>query len=93
MRHALLQEINPGIKPRLLCLPALAGEFFTTTAIWEAPWEDKDFGLKDGPGRLLLALPPATEGHVLYLSGGSVSWLQLTTWATATLPRQISSQA
>ena len=82
-----------GSNPCLLCLPVLAGEFFTTTAIWEAPWEDKDFGLKDGPGRLLLALPPATEGRVLYLSGSSISWPQLTTWAAAMLPRQIASQA
>ena len=28
---------DPGIEPRLLCLPALAGKFFTTIATWEAP--------------------------------------------------------
>ena len=31
---------DPGIKPnsRLLCLPALAGGFFTANATWKAPW-------------------------------------------------------
>ena len=28
---------NPGIKPASLISPALAGEFFTTSATWEAP--------------------------------------------------------
>ena len=28
---------NPGIKPTSLTSPALAGGFFTTSAIWEAP--------------------------------------------------------
>ena len=28
---------NPGIKPVSLMSPALAGEFFTTSATWEAP--------------------------------------------------------
>ena len=27
---------NPGIKPTSLMAPALAGEFFTTSATWEA---------------------------------------------------------
>ena len=27
---------NPGIKPTFLTAPALAGEFFTTSATWEA---------------------------------------------------------
>ena len=27
---------NPGIKPTFLMAPALAGEFFTTSATWEA---------------------------------------------------------
>ena len=37
--HALLQGIfqTQGIKPASLVSPALAGEFFTTRAIWEAP--------------------------------------------------------
>ena len=36
--HALLQGIFPtqGLNPRLLCLPALEGRFFTTSAPWEA---------------------------------------------------------
>ena len=36
--HALLQGDlpNPGIKPTPLTSPALAGEFFTTGATWEA---------------------------------------------------------
>ena len=28
---------NPGIKPTSLVCPALAGEFFTMSATWEAP--------------------------------------------------------
>ena len=28
---------DPGIEPRFLTSPALAGEFFTTNATWEAP--------------------------------------------------------
>ena len=28
---------NPGIKPRSLSSPALAGRFFTTSVTWEAP--------------------------------------------------------
>ena len=28
---------DPGIKPASLMSPALAGRFFTTSAIWEAP--------------------------------------------------------
>ena len=30
---------DPGIEPRSLVSPALAGGFFTTSAIWEAPVE------------------------------------------------------
>ena len=29
---------DPEIKPVSLVSPALAGGFFTTSAIWEAPW-------------------------------------------------------
>ena len=29
---------HPGIKPVSLISPALAGEFFTTSATWEVPW-------------------------------------------------------
>jgi len=29
---------NPGVKPRCLTSPALAGLFFTTDATWEAPY-------------------------------------------------------
>ena len=29
---------NPGTKPESLISPALAGEFFTTRATWEAPY-------------------------------------------------------
>ena len=29
---------NPGFKPVSLMSPALAGEFFTTSATWEVPW-------------------------------------------------------
>ena len=29
---------DPGIKPRSLTSPALAGEFFTISATWEALW-------------------------------------------------------
>ena len=29
---------DPGIKPTSLTSPALAGGFFTTSAIWEANW-------------------------------------------------------
>ena len=37
--HALLQGIFPtqGLNSHLLCLPALAGGFFTNSTIWEAP--------------------------------------------------------
>ena len=28
---------NPGVQPASLMSPALAGRFFTTNAIWEAP--------------------------------------------------------
>ena len=28
---------NPGVQPASLMSPALAGRFFTTSAIWEAP--------------------------------------------------------
>ena len=28
---------NPGIEPTSLMFPTLAGEFFTTSATWEAP--------------------------------------------------------
>ena len=28
---------NPGVQPASLMTPALAGRFFTTNAIWEAP--------------------------------------------------------
>ena len=31
---------NPGIKPMSPTSPALAGEFFTTSAAWEAHWND-----------------------------------------------------
>ena len=38
---------NPGIKPRSLMPPALAGVFFTTSATWEAPrttgWVQNDW--------------------------------------------------
>ena len=39
---------NPGSNPGLLCLLQLAGEFFTTSTIWEAPrfwpfWYKGDF--------------------------------------------------
>jgi len=36
--HILFQEISwtQGSNPGLLCLPALAGRFFTTSAAWEA---------------------------------------------------------
>ena len=36
--YAVLLEIFPtqGLNPHLLCLPSLAGGFFTTSAIWEA---------------------------------------------------------
>ena len=30
---------NPGIEPTFLMSPALAGEFFTTSATWKAPRE------------------------------------------------------
>ena len=35
--NALLQGIFPtqGLNPRLLCLPTLAGGFFTTSTTWE----------------------------------------------------------
>ena len=30
---------DPGIKPKSLTSPALAGQFFTRSAIWEAQWK------------------------------------------------------
>ena len=45
--HVLLQGDfpNPGIKPRSLMFPALAGGFITTSTTWEAlsDWESHDF--------------------------------------------------
>ena len=32
---------DPGVKPRSLMSPALAGRFFTTSATWEAPLSQK----------------------------------------------------
>ena len=32
---------NPGIQPASFASPALAGGFFTTSAIWEGPWKWK----------------------------------------------------
>ena len=36
--YTILLEIFPtqGLNPHLLCLPSLAGGFFTTSTIWEA---------------------------------------------------------
>ena len=37
---------NPGIEPKSLVCPALAGEFFTTSATWEALYKHKLGGKK-----------------------------------------------
>ena len=40
--HAILQGIfleDPGIEPVSLSSPALADEFFTASATWEAPFQ------------------------------------------------------
>ena len=35
--HFLLARLDPGIEPTSLTPPALAGNFFTMSATWEAP--------------------------------------------------------
>ena len=37
---------DPGIEPKSLTSPALAGGFFTTSAVWEAPAEVKTEGIQ-----------------------------------------------
>ena len=43
-------KLTQGSNLHLLCLPALAGEFFTTSTTWESPWLDHiQFTLIHGP--------------------------------------------
>ena len=37
---------NPGIKPKSLMFPALAGGYFTTSTIWESPGEGNGYPLQ-----------------------------------------------
>ena len=60
--HALLQGIFPtqGLKPAALTSPSLAGEFFTTSATWEASPQGR---------RTLKKRKSSWEGHQLLLEG------------------------
>ena len=53
---------NPGIKPVSLASPALAGEFFTTSATWEAP-NSLRFSSVQSLSHVQLLATPWTAAH------------------------------
>ena len=68
---------NPGVKPKALRSPALAGVFFTTSTIWEAFWNPESYLQKlrtllaakadthPGMPALHTALRPHPCGHLI----------------------------